>query len=287
MLEKRGLAERLHDRLQSWRGRERVWCVRVTAGPWYDTDFSAAIGVPNPPGRYFADPFVVGHEGTSFLFVEDYCRERGRGAIAVLALGEEPPRLLGNALTEAFHLSFPFIFAFEGTLFMAPECHEAGEIRIYRCVEFPLDWRLERVAIPGLTAVDPLIFEHDGRWWLMCTTRAPGADDLNGAQLIFSAFSPLGEWKPHIGNPFLTGPQRARNGGLLRRGERLYRVGQRQGLDVYGRGLGVYRIAELSDTAYREKLVGRIGPRDVPGARAVHHLHSDGRFTAFDYSRYV
>jgi len=63
-------------------------------------------------------------------------------------------RELGTVLKEEFHLSFPFLFEFEGALLMCSESREAREIRIYECVEFPLKWRLKTVAMRNVVAAD-------------------------------------------------------------------------------------------------------------------------------------
>ena len=39
--------------------------------------------LPNPPGRYLADPFPIELDGRHYLFVEDYSRAAGRGVISV------------------------------------------------------------------------------------------------------------------------------------------------------------------------------------------------------------
>ena len=64
------------------------------------------------------------------------------------------------------HMSYPFVFEHDGAIYMLPENGEAGRIELHRAVEFPYDWRLERVLLDGLTALDATLHAEDGLLWL-------------------------------------------------------------------------------------------------------------------------
>ena len=48
---------------------------------------------------------------------------------------------------------------------MCPESSAAKDIRLYKCNNFPLDWKLEKILIQDIHAVDTNIFRLDGKWW--------------------------------------------------------------------------------------------------------------------------
>ena len=73
---------------------------------------------------------------------------------------------LGPVIVEPYHLSFPFLFTHEGTLYMCPECSGSGQIRVYRCTGFPLQWELAAVLMENVSAADTMLFPRDGRWWI-------------------------------------------------------------------------------------------------------------------------
>ncbi len=64
-------------------------------------------------------------------------------------------------------MSFPFLFRYDGALYMCPESLESGEIRVYRCTDFPQRWTHVATLMTGVPAVDTMLFEHEGRWWMM------------------------------------------------------------------------------------------------------------------------
>ena len=90
--------------------------------------------LPDPgPWRYLADPFGLRRRGTTHIFVEafDY-----RTKHAVIEHHEFGPDLAWRGqsvvLSRPFHLSYPYIVQDRGEVFMIPECHQTGEIALYR-----------------------------------------------------------------------------------------------------------------------------------------------------------
>lgn len=284
-LERRGRAEKFVDALR-WRlGQRPNWHVALGEVNWRDVDLSRGVAVPNPPGGYLADPFVAERAGQAALFAEEYSWSARRGAIAAYRLNGMRAERVGLVLAEPFHLSFPFVFAHAGQLWMAPECSEAGGLRLYRCLEFPDRWTLEHVALADECLADPLLFPHGGRWWLLANLADAGGA-FSGRLCAWHADDPLGAWTPHAANPIVLDRQRGRNGGLLWADGVPHRVGQRQGADVYGRGLGIYRIEMLDPDSYAETPVRQIAPDFLPRIRAAHHMSHAAGITAWDYSRW-
>lgn len=266
--------------------RER-WGVCYLKSDWPNAALWRGRRVPTPPGRFLADPFVATREGRTCLFVENYVYRTGKAHISAFELRESGPIELGIAVAEDFHLSFPFLFEHAGALFMCPESGTARQIRIYRCVSFPLEWRLECIAMRDVAAVDSMIFCHGGAWWLLANlSYAPPLDHL--AELhLFRAADPLcGEWEPHRRNPVLIDPEFARNGGLLRTGDGLVRVCQSQGFGSYGAAANLMRITRLDREQYAEELICRMTPGFMPGISGTHHMHSDGIYSVWDYKRW-
>jgi hypothetical protein len=55
---------------------------------------------------------------------------------------------------------------------MCPEAAKAGSVRVYKCLEFPLKCELKKTIMKGVVAVDSMLFEHSGKWWLLTDTDA-------------------------------------------------------------------------------------------------------------------
>ena len=169
---------------------------------------------------------------------------------------------------------------------MCPECLESGQIRIYRCSEFPLKWELQTVAMEGVSAADTLLFEKEGKWWMLTSLDESGATDHCSELYLFSSDSPLStNWVPHPQNPIRIDANGGRNAGLIIEGEKLFRVAQRQGFDQYGQGLLVYEIKNISESIFVEELVSEINPAFRRGLHGTHHLSTDGRTTVIDHCR--
>lgn len=263
------------------------WGVCFVKSDWPHAAFWRGQRIETPPGRYLADPFVATRDGRTCVFVEDYSYSAGKGRISVFELGESGARELGVALEEDFHLSFPSLFEYDGALFMCPESGAAGQIRIYRCVSFPLQWRLERIAMSGVSAVDSLIAPHGDLWWLL-TNLSEASPLQHGSELhIFWAPDPLADrWVPHPRNPVRIDPRYARNAGLLRHRGSLIRVCQSLGFGSYGAAANIMRITRLDRDEFMEEPICQLTPDFLPGAHGTHHLHSNGVYSVWDYKRW-
>ena len=168
---------------------------------------------------------------------------------------------------------------------MCPETSENREIRIYECLEFPLRWQLKKVIMKDISAADTILFEKDGKWWMLTNIDPAGWNDFSLELHLFSARSPFDDgWKPHPLNPLIIDAARGRNGGMVKDGDRLFRVAQGQGFGMYGKRTSVNEITLLNDGQYDEKCVCVISPDFKKGLFGTHHLHSNGRVTVVDFA---
>jgi hypothetical protein len=260
------------------------WKVGYVFGDWRSNLADGHV-IRVPEGHFLADPFVISRDNRDYLFAEDWDWSLGRAMIAAFEITPEGAHKIGDALVEPFHLSFPYLLEIDGRLYMLPETSEAREIRLYECVEFPLKWQLAKVLMRDISAADTMIFRRNGLWWMLTNIDRQGTGNHGAEFSIFFSSDPLSDkWTPHAGNPISLDATSGRNGGLLGDWDgSLYRVVQVPGFDTYGRRTRIYEIEELTPVSYREKLVDKIDPDFRPGMRATHHLHSNGRITAFDF----
>jgi hypothetical protein len=267
-------------------GKRQRWSVAYSKCHWRELVMRKAVEIPNPPGRFLADPFVVTRDGRDFCFVEDYDSVSGLGSISVFELGVKSAEFLGFALSEEFHLSYPYLFEFESKLFMAPEACGSRQIRVYECVEFPLEWKLASVVMDQVSAADPMIFQHDGQWWMFANVDPRGGDDHSSELSIYYSDNPLSQdWIPHGRNPIYIDPMIARNGGILMDGNRIFRVAQIPGFSQYGKSTKILEITKLTTTEYEEREVSSVQPNFFEGLQGTHHLHCNGTVAVFDYLR--
>ncbi len=268
------------------RYRER-WGIYFAKTGWRSAVMRRGTRVETPAGRFLADPFVVTRDGRTCVFAEDYIFRTSKGHISVFELTDAGARDLGPVVNETFHLSFPYLFEFDGALFMCPESCEANEIRIYECTEFPLKWQLRGVAMHSVAAADTMIFPNDGLWWMLTNISRTEPHDCGSELHLFWATTPLsGDWNPHPRNPILSDPLSARNGGLLRDATEIIRVAQSRQFGSYGASARLFRITRLTQEEYAEELVSSLTPEFTRGIHGTHHFHSNGVYSVWDFKKW-
>jgi len=288
-------ATRVADRIRAWRRalrrrRKRLarqhdaWSIGILTGPSpFDLDGSKARNpvltrrdVRDVPAAFVADPFMIRVGGEWYMFFEVLNRLRGKGEIGVATSRDGLRwRYRQIVLREPFHLSYPHVFEWNGGIYMIPESHEAGSVRLYYAVAFPERWAPVATLLEGATYNYPTPFHHAGSWWLLTETNpAPRSWDT---LRLFMAASPAGPWTEHPRSPVVAGvPDAARPAGrVLRLGRRLYRLAQVCTPD-YGTAIRVFEIVELTADTYREREAWP-GPLLGPGDRdwnatGIHHL---------------
>jgi len=271
-------------RLMKLFGFAARWNVAYVRKNWRNAEYWRGVKLKNLAFRYLADPFVISRSERSYCFMEELDSRTGRGSIVVYELTQERGIRIGTALEEGFHLSFPYLFEYDNQLYMCPECSESRSIRIYKCIEFPLRWKLDTIAMEGVSAADTMIFEKDGKWWLFTNIDPVGVGDFCSELFIFSAASPLANnWTPHPQNPVVVDAGYARNAGLLRDGAKYFRCSQQQAFDVYGKRLQINEMVELTETSFAERCVSVATPSFGADIIGAHHLHGAGDITVFDF----
>lgn len=253
---------------------------------WQNSVLWRSKTIANPPHRFLADPFVFRHHSMDVCFVEDYDFRTKKGKISVFELSNDGYRELGTALDEPFHLSYPFVFTVDDQIYMCPETAEIREIRLYKCIEFPLRWAYHKTLIKNVSAADTNIFPFQGRWWLQTNVDSADMDEHNSELHVYSADAfDANTWLPHAKNPVIFDSVRARNGGFLRDGDKLFRVFQTQGYNLYGESMGIAEIKDLGMETYSEDILSTIVPRFAPAIVGTHSFSYHDGLLAIDFQK--
>jgi hypothetical protein len=276
----RALATRLLFR-RPWSIRVRQRRLAPTRG-WEHDDGLVRWG----DAHAYADPFLFEHEGRHHLFCEEVPLGIKRGVIShtELRLDGIPADPPTPVLQASCHLSYPFLFAHEGEVYMIPESSAARRVELHRAVAFPHTWERAAILLYDVSAVDTTILVHDGRLWLFACVATPGASSADELH-VFWAEAPRGPWRPHACNPVASDVRCARPAGAIQRwGTRMVRPGQ-DCSRRYGGAISFREIDVLSPTAYAEHEIDRLEAGDLDDARATHTYAADGRFEAIDVRR--
>ncbi len=244
-------------------GRSLKWNVAYQfINEWKNPTLSKSIIIKNPKNGFLADPFVIKYNNKTVIFVEDYSFKKRKGKISAYEINSENYKKLGTVIEEEFHLSYPFLIEDKEDLFMVPETHQTKDIRIYKCTEFPLKWKLHKILISDIGAVDTNIFQFNNKYWLFTNLDTSNSSDYSSELHIFYADNiESSEWKPHALNPVIFDSKKARNGGMIYSEKKnTYRVFQKQGFDNYGESIGISRIKTLTENEYEEEICMNVMP---------------------------
>ena len=251
---------------------------------WGNLEYRKSIFIENEEGTFNADPFVIEKDNKNFCFVECFNYSEKKAKINVYELSEKGYVFLGTALEESFHLSFPYIFEFNNEIYMVPESSKNRDIRLYKCQNFPLDWRLQEVLIDNIDAADSMIFQKDNIWWLMTNEDPLRLNNHNYQMNLYHSENLLdGEWISHKNNPIIMDSNKARNAGLVFDGSDVFRVSQAFGFyKKYGENFSLNKIEMLDTNNYLETMFSvhrKFFDKHILGS---HHLHSNNIFSVFD-----
>ena len=236
-----------------------------------------------PVGRFWADPFQLKVDGRYYIFFEDYVNTAGRAHISVVEIDRNG---IVSGPTEVLkldcHLSYPFVFEWQGDYYMIPETGERNVVELYRASSFPFKWEPVRVLLEARSPLDATLFEVDGTWLMFVNIEEEGVA-LNWDELhLYLSESPLGPWKPHARNPIVSDVRLARPAGrLFWSNDKLIRPSQDSALR-YGNATIINIVTEISQSEYKETPALRISPDGDDDLLGIHTVNLTEELTVFD-----
>lgn len=237
-----------------------------------------------PKDRFWADPFVVFHDGTYFIFLEELIYSQGLGHISYVTLDKTGKYSQPIPIIEAdYHLSYPYVFEHEHEYYLIPESSGNRSVDLYKCTQFPDQWEQVQTLMRDVAAVDATVLWHQGKWWMFVNIREnEGASSLDELFLFYSPTLLSDEWTPHAANPIVSDVSSSRPAGkIFMRNGQMYRPSQNCS-HRYGYGIKIQHIELLSENEYREQCVSEIKPNWDPKILATHTLNCEAGLTVID-----
>lgn len=250
---------------------------------WSKSFFRFKRIVP-PKDRFWADPFVYEKNDNYYIFIEELIYKENRGKISVIEIDEKGNYSIPKAIIERdYHLSYPFLFEEGDDLYILPETSENNTIELYKCIEFPLKWELDKVLMSGLNAVDSTILKHNNKYWLFCNVlENEGASSLDELFLFYSDSLFNDDWIKHPCNPIVSDVSQARPAGrIFKENYKLYRPSQ-DSAKGYGYGMKINEIVELTETSYKEEIIQSIHPNWTKDLLSTHTINHEKKLTVID-----
>ena len=232
-----------------------------------------------PKDRFWADPFPIERDGRYFVFIEELPFATNKGFISVMEVWPDgrwakPVKVLERD----YHLSYPFLFEWQGALFMLPETGQNRTVEVYRCHRFPDDWRLEKVLLENIRSADATLTNVGDRWWMFVNIGEVGTELYDELHLYY-ADQPFGNWQPHRCNPVKSDALSARPAGnLLHWQGELYRPAQ-VCAPLYGTAISLNKIERLDTEHFIEREVSRL---DSAGLLGCHTYNRAGSLIVID-----
>lgn len=260
------------------------WIVLIAPSTGYKSlqwvDFKPFIP---PLDRFWGDPFIWAHKNKYYIFIEELLYSTNRGSIICITLNEEL-NIISNqvVLEKPYHLSYPFIFDYEGQLYMIPETKQNNRIELYRCINFPDQWEYEKTLINNVRALDSTLLEANGKWWLFANIQEEGGSSWDTLHLYYADHPLSDQWTPHPLNPIVKDIHSARPAGrIFLDNNNLIRPSQDCSVR-YGYAINFNRITTLTETKYAETCEQTFKPPDHDGILAIHTFNNVAGLTAID-----
>ena len=239
--------------------KETEWAIDIYEGA-SPLVLSPASGISHPVLRksdvtdiradFVADPFMVRSGDYWYMFFEVMNALTGQGDIGC-ATSQDGLRWKYEriVLDEAYHLSYPYVFHWEGQFYMIPESAKAGAIRLYRAEAFPYSWTLVSNLLEGSYS-DTCVFFADKTWWMLTCGKPFTHDELR----LFYAEDLFGPWAEHPASPVVRGdPSKAQCGGRIITANNTLTRFAHDDVPTYGKEVGAFFVTEISRTRYSEK----------------------------------
>lgn len=198
-----------------------------------------------------ADPFANGDT----IVMEGIREEDYKGAI--WAWDTNKKRRAGSIDAKdigADHLAYPILIKEKGSSFLLTDMGGQKETELIEVELNNLRFKgIHAFARAQLRLTDPTVYFHNGRYYMF--------GNLTGEPFVLRLWTSESldfcNYKEHPQSPILVSPVGGRMGGqLIAEGEEIYRFGQ-DGSRMYGDGLTIHKITELTESSYNEELVAR------------------------------
>ena len=225
---------------------------------------------------FIADPFIL---PSGDLIFEAAQKNSELGQLMTLSDGRST--LVDTSLIGKHkHLSFPFVTEADGKCFIMPEMAQNGAQLLCELHNNAITKTHEMIGLENERLIDPVLLNRNETWWLFAGKLGNEFDHL----FAWSSSNLFGPYKPHVMNPVVVDPSRARNaGGFVNFGNNLYRLGQNNCRE-YGDGVTICRVLQLDEDSYKEQPISRLTINESHGP---HTFSTNGQKAYVDYYKSV
>lgn len=235
--------------------------------------------IPGTYKNWAADPILVENEGKTYMFYEAVVKDKGH--IEVVEVYDDCSVSKATVvIKDNCHYSYPFVFKHSDCWYMIPESSEANEVRLYKAVCFPYEWKCEAVLLKG-KFVDTTVFENNGELILLTFIPTPLNEKVEPRAYKLHlddqrcGVEPI-EW--HSYNAL----QVRGAGPIIVEKDGVYRPSQINCENSYGEGLSFNKI-DISQSVFSENVCCEIFPENIVTThKNISGLHTYTRTNKFE-----
>jgi len=230
--------------------------------------------------RFMADPFGIYFKGDLHIVYEDLSFQQGIGKTARFLFKEHSFRENKIVIDDKFHMSYPFLLEYAGEIYCIPETYQANQVRLYKAIDFPDKWKLEKVLIENYAGIDSTIFKHKDIWYLFSTNKDSGPHHNLNIHFTDNIF---GTWQEHPKNPVKTDIRSARPAGtMFEHNGAIFRPSMDYSEKIEGR-IVINKIVTLTVSDFKEEMHNHVEPfENTYYCDKVHTLSQVGQYTLVD-----
>ena len=235
--------------------------------------------IPGTYKKWSADPILVENEGKTYMFYEAVVKDKGHIEVVEVyddcSVSEATVVIKDNC-----HYSYPFVFKHLDCWYMIPESSEANEVRLYKAVYFPYEWKCEAILLKG-KYVDTTVFENNGDLILLTFIPSLSSEDVEPRAYKLHLDGPKYDVTPIEWYSY--NPLRVRGAGpIIGENNDIYRPSQINYEQSYGEGLSFNKI-DISQAAFSEDVYCEIFSQNiVTSHKNINGLHTYTRTDKFE-----
>ncbi len=278
---------------QGWRVAARLlyklfvveqWTLAYSFGDALVKPFQSFVGIVPGRDRFWADPHIISRNGEWYIFFEELPFSTRKGHLSVVKLDaqgvlSEPVRIL----EKPFHLSYPFVFSWDGVDYMIPETSQNRTIELYECKRFPDKWEQKQVLMKGVRAVDATVFFHQSKWWMFANiAEHEGDETLDELFLFYADDFRTNAWTPHPMNPVVSDIRSARPAGKVFEYQGFLIRPSQDCTNGYGSATNLNKIVRLNEQEYEETQLQKVRPSWGKNLIGLHTISVDSGLTVID-----
>lgn len=143
--------------------------------------------IPDDKKYWYADPILFEHNGKAYIFCEAYNKKTQKGELGYFVINDDGSHskiqiIMAN---KEYHYSFPNVFQHNDSICMIPETQDQGVIYIYKAVEFPNKWEIEKILLDDGHYADSTLLKNNDNLYLITSEVYAPEDVLTTTMKIF------------------------------------------------------------------------------------------------------